>query len=219
MVLAIVSLRRFVTLLSDLGKNQLGLNIRKERDRFGSYFVGLKIRGENDHEPPLITGNSQVVINPSRENNNTNVINRLWTMVMNKVTDMMDKVIDESLASDGCDECPKGYRSAYDGKNKKSLDNTDTIETKIECNKKQQPKKELNVECLETPKHKPLDVKDGDSLRIVVGDKVTIDDCPGHWNWASPFTVEGIEGDWVRLDLVDELIEIIRLKKHLNSNR
>ena len=32
-----VSLRRFVNLLSDLGKNQLGLDISKERDRFGSY--------------------------------------------------------------------------------------------------------------------------------------------------------------------------------------
>ena len=40
-----VSLRRFVTLLSDLGKNQLGLDIRKERDRFGSYFVGSEDSG------------------------------------------------------------------------------------------------------------------------------------------------------------------------------
>ena len=58
-----VSLRRFVNLLSDLGLNQLGLKISKERDRNGSYFVGLKIRGENDTEPPLITGNTSVVIN------------------------------------------------------------------------------------------------------------------------------------------------------------
>ena len=43
-----VSLRRFVTLLSDLGQNQLGLDIRKERDRLGSYFVGLKIRTAED---------------------------------------------------------------------------------------------------------------------------------------------------------------------------
>ncbi|NJK58616.1 MAG: DNA primase, partial [Pleurocapsa sp. SU_5_0] len=56
-----VSLRRFVTLLSDLGKNQLGLDIRKERDRFGSYFVGLKIRDVNDDEPPLITGDAEVL--------------------------------------------------------------------------------------------------------------------------------------------------------------
>ena len=56
-----VSLRRFVTLLSDLGKNQLGLDIKRERDRFGSYFVGLKIRDVNDDEPPLITGNAEVL--------------------------------------------------------------------------------------------------------------------------------------------------------------
>ena len=30
-----VSLRRFVTLLSDLGQNQLGLDIKRERDAFG----------------------------------------------------------------------------------------------------------------------------------------------------------------------------------------
>ncbi|NJK55965.1 MAG: hypothetical protein HC939_08180 [Pleurocapsa sp. SU_5_0] len=51
-----VSLRQFVTLLSGLGKNQLGLEIRKERDCHGSYFVGLKIRGENDQRNNIRQG-------------------------------------------------------------------------------------------------------------------------------------------------------------------
>ena len=73
-----VSLRRFVTLLSDLGQNQLGLDIRRERDRCGSYFVGLKIRSSNDESAPMITGNTEVVINVEPALNNTNVINRVW---------------------------------------------------------------------------------------------------------------------------------------------
>jgi putative DNA primase/helicase len=132
-----VSLRRFVTLLSDLGKNQLGLEIKRERDRHGSYFVGLKIRGENDHEPPLITGeqrNTSVVINVKTQSSSINVINRLWTLVMDKVTDVIDYVLkdtpadmmDESIDSDGCDGC--------DGKNKKFLNNEDTVETKTKRN-------------------------------------------------------------------------------------
>ncbi|BAZ47290.1 phage/plasmid primase, P4 family protein (plasmid) [Chondrocystis sp. NIES-4102] len=115
-----VSLRRFVTLLSDLGKNQLGLDIRKQRDRSGSYFVGLKIRGKDDHEPPLITGNTSAVINVEPPPSSTNMINKLWKMVMDKVTDLMDYVLkntashmmDESTNSDGCDGCPKGRRGA-----------------------------------------------------------------------------------------------------------
>ena len=88
-----VSLRRFVNLLSDLGKNQLGLDIRKERDRFGSYFVGLKIRDVNDNLPPLITGNQSLEIETKRSLGNTNVINKLWTVVMNKVMNVMDSVL------------------------------------------------------------------------------------------------------------------------------
>ena len=48
---------------------------------------------------------------------------------------------------------------------------------------------------------------------IAVGDRVTVDDCPGHWAWASPFTVETIEGEMARLDLVGELVEIERLSR------
>ena len=151
-----VSLRRFVTLLSDLGKNQLGLDMRKERDRFGSYFVGLKIRDESDTSPPLITGNSKVEINISPKPENTNVISKLWTMVMDRVTDMMDYVMDESI--DG-DECPKGYRSAYDGCDgiiKKSSELENNVEHGSKCNtiiESAEKKKEISDEFLEMPSH------------------------------------------------------------------
>ena len=46
---------------------------------------------------------------------------------------------------------------------------------------------------------------------IAVGDRVEISDCPGHWSWASPFTVEGISGEMVKLEMVGELVELKRL--------
>jgi putative DNA primase/helicase len=226
-----VSLRRFVTLLSDLGKNQLGLEIKKERDRFGSYFVGLKIRDESDTSPPLITGNSEVVINTNPQPENTNVISKLWTMVMDKVTDIIDCVLkdtpadmmDESTDGDECDRCPKGYRSAYDGKNEKSPKIENKVEAKTKCNtqdKRQKEKAERLEEfskmpSLPSPKKAQSQIEQSvmDSDRepsskvqsaITVGDRVTIDDCLGHWNWASPFTVEAIDGEMVKLEMVSQ---------------
>ena len=211
-----VSLRRFVTLLSDLGKNQLGLDIKKERDRFGSYFVGLKIRDVNDNSPPLITGNSEVIISASPKPENTNVINRLWTMVMNKVTDMMDYVMDESIDSEECDEC--------DGKNENSPEFKNSVESKVNCNtndREDLEKKEISQEFSEMPSPSSQDKTQTDTeheveynhFAITVGDKVTVDDCPGHWSWASPFTVEAIEGEMVKLEMVSELVEIERLSQ------
>ncbi len=48
-----IGLRRFVNLLSDLCLNQLGCQVEKGRDRYGSYFLGLKIRGKGDEDAPL----------------------------------------------------------------------------------------------------------------------------------------------------------------------
>ena len=228
-----VSLRRFITLLSDLGKNQLGLDIRRERDRSGSYFVGLKIRDVNDDSPPMITGerkcpelkgifhphpkgNTKVVINTNFQLENTNVINRLWTMVMDKVTDVIDYVMDESIDGDECDDC--------DDKIKKSPGLENSVESKANCNTRNEgglKKKVINNEFSQMPS--PLsrnktrtktqqEVTDS-RLAITVGDLVTVDDCPGHWSWASPFTVEAIDGEMVKLEMVGELVEIERLVK------
>jgi putative DNA primase/helicase len=219
-----VSLRRFVTLLSDLGKNQLGLEISRERDRFGSYFVGLKIRSEDDHEQPLITGerkcpelkgifhahpqgNTSLYINTSSGKNNTNVINRLWALMMDKVTMVMDQVMTETIDSINCDGC--------DGKKEKSLNNEGIVESKTKRNTENSRQTEFS----EMPSPKEAQSQRGQTARdnqsaITVGSCVTIDDCPAHWLWASPFTVRAIEGEMVALDMVDELIKIGRLQKH-----
>ena len=212
-----VSLRRFVNLLDDLSNNQLGLDIKRERDRSGSYFVGLKIRTKFDTSPPIITGNTLVVTNTKPKVSSINVINRLWTMVMVKVTDVMEYVMAESIGSDECDGC--------DGKNENSSKLENTPKSRTECNTQcegQKEKKVISEEFLKMPSHPShpsqesaqshigqavMDNRDA----ITVGDKVEIDDCPGHWNWASPFTVSAIEGKLVKLEMVDGLVEIEKL--------
>ncbi len=120
----VISLRRFVNLLSDLANNQLGLHISKGRDRYGSYIQGLKIRTEVDKEPPLITGNNSVIdkssspppesgnnsfldksSSPPPESGNTNVMIKLWNQVMDKVIEMIDGAIDQTDDNQGGDGC------------------------------------------------------------------------------------------------------------------
>ncbi|WP_019503236.1 phage/plasmid primase, P4 family [Pleurocapsa sp. PCC 7319] len=228
-----VSLRRFVNLLSDLVKNQLSLDINKKRDcaprsgranRFGSYFEGLKIRSEIDKQPPMITGNPSLEIKTSPVASNTNVINKLWTMVMDKVTDVIEYVMAESIAGDRCDDS--------DGKNKKLSENNNGREIKVKCNMPDEVQLEKNnsveeFSILPSPSSQEksqsqtvLDVTDtlahpSSAIKspITVGDKVTISDCPGHWSWASPFTVERIEGEMVKLEMIEELVEMSLLEK------
>ena len=54
---------------------------------------------------------------------------------------------------------------------------------------------------------------------ITVGDKVTVEECPGHWSWASPFTVEAMEGEMVKLEMVGELVEINKLSRFGINNK
>ncbi len=129
-----VSLRRFVNLLSDLGKNQLDLDISKQRDRSGSYFVGLKIRADEDDSPPLVTGNTSVAINVIPSSSSTSVISKLWAMVMEKVTVVMDYVMNESTDSDGCD--------GSDGILQKSDESLERVKTESQCNTKTRQKRE-----------------------------------------------------------------------------
>ena len=60
--------------------------------------------------------------------------------------------------------------------------------------------------------HTEQTVRD-DQSAITVGDRVTVSDCPGHWSWASPFTIEAINGEWAKLEMVGELVEIGRLSR------
>ena len=49
------------------------------------------------------------------------------------------------------------------------------------------------------------------SLPSQISDRVMGKDCPGHWSWASPFTVEAIDGEMVKLEMVDELVKVSKL--------
>ena len=123
------------------------------------------------------------------------------------------------------DEC---YGS--DGISKKSSENNDNVEIKADCNtvkEGQESKTDSVDEFSEMPSHPTS--KEAQSQTVVgvtdtlvepspainsaitVGDKVTIDDCPGHWISFSPFTVEAIEGDMAKLGMIEELVEIGRL--------
>ncbi|MGL5938868.1 MAG: DNA primase family protein [Waterburya sp.] len=192
-----IGLRRFVNLLSDLAFNQLNLDVNKGRDRYGSYFEGLKIRNEIDEDVPLITGerpgpsskSNQPLVesnSPSVEVENLssiNVITRLWTSVMDKVTTAINRIINDGLG--------------------------DESESSVETETKEEESISSNQELDLEEERKSI------SQEIEVGDRVTISDCPGHWNWASPFRVEAIEGDWVALEMVDDLIEMSRLQKYI----
>ena len=85
-----IGLRRFVNLLSDVCLNQLGCLVEKGRDRYGSYFLGLKIRGKGDEDAPLF------VTDLFSTTSNTEVD-------VGTVTDsVMDTVTVESPGSDEC---------------------------------------------------------------------------------------------------------------------
>ncbi len=86
-----IGLRRFVNLLSDLCLNQLGCQVEKGRDRSGSYFLGLKIRGKGDEDAPLfVTGLSDVTHSTEVD--------------ISTVTEgVMDSVMDGSTGGDRCD--------------------------------------------------------------------------------------------------------------------
>ena len=200
-----VSLRRFVNLLSDLGKNQLGLDLRKERNRFGSYFVGLKIRPPEDDSPPMITGNSKAVVNPKPEPSSTNAIDKLWTMVIGKVIKAIDYVIDNNVSDDeshdqNSPELDSRFeeKGQYEKSEVSSTNNQTDIEPDLEVDA---PDEDLRS-----------DESELSSLPVItVGDRVEVEDCPGHWAWASPFTVEAINGEWAKLEMVGELVEVSRL--------
>ena len=88
-----IGLRRFVNLLSDLCLNQLGRLVEKGRDRYGSYFLGLKIRGKGDEDAPLF------VTDLFNNTSNTEVD------IGDVTNSVMDTVTVETTGSDGSDGC------------------------------------------------------------------------------------------------------------------
>ena len=131
-------------------------------------------------------------------------------MVIDKVTDVMDFVMGEYFASDEFDEC--------DGKNEKSPELENNGKSETACNTKNEDN-EISSEFLKMPSHPSQKSAQSESrqsvmdtqLAVTEGDKVTVNDCPGHWLWASPFTVESIDGNLVKSQMVNELVEIERL--------
>ena len=57
---------------------------------------------------------------------------------------VIDSVTAETIVSDECYECPKGYRSAYDGIFKKSSKNNRRLDIKVKCNMVNQVQLEKN---------------------------------------------------------------------------
>ena len=104
-------------------------------------------------------------------------------MVMVKVTDMMDYVMGESTVSDRCDGC--------DGIIEKSSELENSVESKVNCNTKNKgdlEAEEISDKILNMPSqssHEQVQNHIGQGVRdkpfaITVGDKVTVEDCPGH---------------------------------------
>lgn len=126
-----VAVRRFVNLLHDLCKNQLGLDISKGRDRNGSHFIGLKIRDENDKDDLLITGikpDNKILgykallhfISPFDTTDNTSPDGDMVTDVTASVT---ASVTAETLASDECDGCDGYFETSIENQNENSEKN------------------------------------------------------------------------------------------------
>ncbi len=113
-----VASQRFGNLLSDLCQNQLGLEVEKDRDRDGSHFKGLKIREESDEDPPLITGSQ----NSTMSQNNT------LSSVTDSIDNVTNTVMDETLASDGCDGCDGIFKTCSEKLNTEQSDCNDPID-------------------------------------------------------------------------------------------
>ena len=44
-----------------------------------------------------------------------------------------------------------------------------------------------------------------------MGDRVVLEDYLDYWLWTSPFTVEAIDGEMIKLEMVGELVEASKL--------
>ena len=141
---------------------------------------------------------------------------------MDKVTAVMDSVMDQTTDSDECNGADPISENSPGLKN-------DEV-TSFACNRINQlppePREDLGNNpspdqtqsperetVTDTSDHLLPAVIESVTEDISVGDKVTIENCPGHWLWAQPFEVLSIEGDLAALDLVSELVEIRSLKR------
>lgn len=109
-----VSLRRFLNLLNDLLNNQLGLNIKKGRDRAGSHFCDIAVRHCSDLDPLFITPHCSTPSESSLSDttNKDILLENISQVVQSGDGLVTDSVTAESTGTDGCDGC--------DGKNESS---------------------------------------------------------------------------------------------------
>jgi len=94
-----VAQQRYTRLLEDLCCNQLKIpGIKRGRDRYGSFFTGLRIRTKGDTDPRPITGNEppEPPDTPPRTDSPS---------VTEDSGDCDESVTAETIASDGCDGC------------------------------------------------------------------------------------------------------------------
>ena len=119
------------------------------------------------------------------ESGSTNVVNKLWNLVIDKVMAVVNGImVEEELADDNDDDS--------------SLETAEVCQVQAEENIEEMEAEEISNQ----------------NEEISIGDRVMVEDCPGHWSWAQPFQVLAIEGNMVALEMVDELVEISRLKRH-----
>ncbi|MFM6206600.1 hypothetical protein, partial [Planktothrix sp.] len=108
-----ISSNRFSSLLHDLLKNQLKLDIFKGRDRNGSYFENIRIRSESDDTPPLISS------------------------VTASVTGVTASVTAETLISVECDGCDGFSKKLADNSLSSSIEKNQ-IDNNVDKGKSQQ---------------------------------------------------------------------------------
>ena len=223
-----IGLRRFGNLLSDLCKNQLELNIEKDRDRNGSYVAGLKIRSEYDSDPPMITGKDSPPDDdlPRQDNTHTTLLN--VTDVTDSVT---DSVTDESIGGDKCDGCDGYFESQSEELNSEKL-NSNNVTAINEDNLPSHPSHNVTQsidgdesEPILNPSHQPsqsvtppITIHHNPSDVIKEGSRVNIINCPGHCLWAQPFKVLSVKNGMAELEMFDDPIDLEKLELKSKGN-
>ena len=187
-----------MNLLSDLCLNQLNCQVEKGRDRHGSYFLGLKIRGKGDEDVPLfVTGLSDVT-------GSTKV----------NISDVTDNVMDTVTAeSTDSDECDSSDGKIYNLLNVETqLELVEQYTTAIEKELKEQEKVENN------PSQSSQE-QDGSTAsdRLEVNDNSTDEPSPAVTN--SVTNDEGLNQGVVQFDFDKVMKETDDEMKRLNWSR
>ena len=103
--------RRYTKLLEDLCCSQLKIpGVKRGRDRYGSFFTGLKIRAQGDTDPRPITGDEPP--EPPDTPPPTD-----YPTVTDNLGNCDEFVTAETVASDGCDGCDAFFEVNQENEN------------------------------------------------------------------------------------------------------